>query len=106
MDNSTLRGRGRSLEQWQALFAEQAASGLSQQAFCQAHGLSTSAFYQAKSRMKTNGAVPMALRPEPAFVAVSVDPSPVMSDRPQDWEVELTLGAGVVLRLRHAVDSG
>lgn len=103
MEKLALRGRGRSLEQWKALFAEQAASGVSQQAFCRARGLSTSAFYQAKSRMKTSGAMPVAAAVS-EFIAVSVDSAPPMSESPPAWDVELTLGAGVVLRLRRAVD--
>ncbi len=104
MSKLAVRGRGRSLGQWQALFAEQADSGLSQQAFCESRGLSTSAFYQAKSRMKSNGALPVGAGVS-EFIAVSFDSAPPSESTPV-WDVELTLGAGVVLRLRRAAVGG
>ena len=79
--------------------AEQAASGLDQQAFCRSRGLSTSAFYNAKSRLR---AAPVSRRGPSAseFVAVALEPQDRGHDTTTAWEVELSLGAGVVLRVR------
>ena len=104
------RRRSRSLAQWQALFAEQADSGLSQYGFCQSRGVSTSAFYNAKARLKNTDAVRRknirahAMAPVSEFIAVSVEPTVSSQEREPAWEVELTLGAGVVLRIRRCTD--
>jgi hypothetical protein len=97
------RRRSRSLAQWQALFAEQADSGLSQYGFCQSRGVSTSAFYNAKARLK-NTEAGHAMAPVSEFIAVSVEPTVSSQEREPAWEVELTLGAGVVLRIRRGTD--
>ena len=94
------RRRRRTQGQWATLLAEQGESGLTQRAFCRSRGLSVSAFYNAKSRAKAPAPV-VEERSEGEFIAVSVDPHagfPV-SER---WDVELTLGRGVVLRVRSA----
>ena len=82
----------RSVEEWTALLAEQAESGLSQRAFCELRGLSVSSFCNAKSRAK-------ALTVEGEFIAVTCVPESVEAPV-ASWDVELTLGAGVVLRMR------
>ena len=94
------RRRRRTQEQWTALLAEQGDSGLSQRAFCRSRGLSVTAFYNAKSRAKA----PVLLaeeRREGEFIAVSLEPEPAVVPR-EGWDVELTLGSGVVLRVRSA----
>ena len=84
--------RRRSVKQWAALLAEQVKSGLSQRAFCELRGVSLSSFYHARSRAK-------GLTVEGEFVEVCCAPesneSPVSS-----WDIELTLGGGVALRMR------
>ena len=92
--------RRRTAEQWAAPLAEHGESGLSQRAFCRSRGLSVGAFYNAKSRAKAP-ALLVEERPEGEFIAVSLDPHagfPVQAR----WDVELTLGPGVVLRVRSA----
>jgi hypothetical protein len=91
------------LAQWQLLIAEQGASGLTQQAFCRARGLSTSAFYNAKARLKRTDAG-QAMTPMPEFVPVTVEPGYSHHKLEPSWEVELTLGPGVVLRVRRGAD--
>ena len=89
----------RTREQWLAIIAEQVDSGLSQKRFCEAHSITPSAFYNAKSRY--NGATGVAEAAQ--FISVCVDPPPVEPARPT-WEVELSLGDGVTLRLRRVGD--
>lgn len=82
--------RGRSPQEWEALFVEQLDSGLTQVAFCRSRGLSVGAFYNAKGRAKAaqNG-VEQCCKGE--FVAVALAPEP--SGSPEaSWDVELILG--------------
>ena len=105
MEHQSGRRRSRSVAQWQTLFVEQAASGLTQQAFCRSRGLSSSAFYNAKARLKKIDAGHV-MTSMPEFIAVSVEPTPRAQERERAWDVELTLGAGVVLRVRRSADGG
>ena len=82
------RGAG----QWTHLVAEQAESGLSQKAFCSERGLGYSSFCNWKRRLAQSGASPAG---DSGFVEVTLQPG-----RTVLWDVELTLGAGVVLRVR------
>lgn len=92
--------RGRTLQEWEALFAEQVDSGLTQLAFWRSRGLSVGAFYNARGRAKAAMSEVDQCR-EGEFVAVSLAPPP--SENPEaSWNVGLTLGAGVVLRARTA----
>ncbi len=82
----------RDAEQWGRLLAEQEESGLSQRMFCDRRGLSCSSFYNWKRRFGVSDSKPELAA---GFVEVALEPS-----RTQQWDVELTLGAGVVLRVR------
>ena len=90
------RGARRSREQWAALLAEQAQSGLSREAFCSSRGLVLSTFANAKRRLRE--AADTAGSGED-FVALSVE-SPTPQSVAPAWDVELSLGADVVLRIR------
>ena len=84
----------RSRSEWEELVVEQAASGLSQRAFCEARDLSVSAFGYHRRRLRKsvegNGT---AERDD--FVAI-----PLTGGADPRIEVELQLSAGVVLRIR------
>jgi hypothetical protein len=82
-----------SASRWGELLAEQAQSGLSQRRFCERHDLSYSSFGHWKRRLGAD--VGMAER-EQEFVELTVQRPP----EDTAWEVELTLDAGVVLRVR------
>ena len=84
--------RRRSVEEWTTLLGEQVESGLSQRAFCELHGVSLSSFYQAKSRAK-------GLTVEGEFIEVGCSPDSNES-AVSSWDIELTLGEGVALRMR------
>ena len=83
----------RSRAQWSALLERYRDSTLTQTAFCEAHGLAISSFTRALHRER-NAAVH-----SDAFVPVLVDNAGEPSEAPQ-WDLELTLGAGIVLRMR------
>jgi hypothetical protein len=78
----------RSREQWRQLIDEQQASELSQAAFCQARGIALSSFGYWKRRL----ARPTA----PDWLELPVD----LSGSANGWEIKLSLGDGVVLRLK------
>lgn len=77
----TVRGES----QWRELLSSFEQSGLSVRAFCEQHDLTQSTFHLWRKR----------LRDVPSFVALV---PPVVE--PGYWDVELSLGAGVTLRLR------
>lgn len=78
----------RSADQWRALFEEQARSGLSQQAFCEAHDVSLSSFYSAKQRLTS-------VREATNCDFVPVD---LGFGRDSGWQVEVALGESITLR--------
>ena len=82
----------RSALQWEQLLSEQAGSGISQKAFCDRRGLSHSSFYNWKRRF---GETVNAKQSEAGFIELAVEAKESMQ-----WEVELTLSPGVVLRVR------
>lgn len=88
----------RSREEWAGLFAEQAESGQSRAEFCASRGVLLSTFSNARRRI---GAADSsgAARGDDDFVALDVD----VDSRPPataPWNIELCLGANIVLRLR------
>lgn len=89
------RRRRRTAGQWSELIEAHARSDLSQRAFCEAQGVSLSAFVRALSKQRAaegNGEEPHA----PAqFVPVTLDAPPG-----GHWELELQLGSSVVVRVR------
>ncbi len=96
----------RSEAQWRSLMTEFETSGISQHAFCARHGLAKSTFELWRRKLReARTADAIDIRPEALFVELS---APV-TDRAEAppaapaWEVELDLGAGVVLRLRRGV---
>lgn len=76
--------------QWQRLVEEQAASGLTQQAFCARRRVAYATFCTWKRRLRDE-----ADGQPPGFVEVELDDAPIPG-----WDVELALGEGVVLRVR------
>jgi transposase-like protein len=93
--------RHRTAREWEAVFAAQARSGLSLKAYCQRHGITLSAFYNARSRLqsKAGSLVPPPDAPT-EFIGISVDA--MLAAVPPQWDVELALGEGVVLRIRRS----
>ena len=91
MSNMTKRYARRSPEEWQSLVEEQAASGLTQVAFCKAHGVSVASFCNWKQRLAQEASA----APSPWVEIGTLSDS----DSPR-WDIELQLGDGICLRLR------
>ena len=84
----------RSTDEWRELLGQFECSGQTQEQFCAAHDLALSTF--SRWREKLRGAAmdePVASR-EAMFVELASE------QLEQRWDMELDLGAGVVLRLR------
>ena len=95
----------RTAAQWQKLIERFERSGQTRGKFCAAHGLALSTFDLWRRKLH---AMPVAVaeeRPEALFVELThpaqrqTAPTSSVTD---GWEVELELGAGMVLRLRRA----
>ena len=88
----------RSRSQWKALLAEFNNSGLTRTAFCKKHRIATSSLYRwrqifadhARGADFIDVTQPLSSTPTP----------PPAHARDNNWQVELELGAGIVLRLR------
>ncbi len=98
---STSRRRARVMrtqEQWKALLEEFNTSGLTRAAFCKKHRIATSSLYRWQKLFDDHaGDTDFIDVTEPLANAPKSHPVPV---RDNDWQVELELGAGIVLRLR------
>ena len=99
----TRRRARRTAAQWRDLFERFEQSGQTRGKFCAAHGLALSTFDLWRRKL---GATPTPVdeeHPEALFVELTSSARTQMSPTssgPRAWEVELELGAGVVLRLR------
>ncbi len=88
------RAKRRTPALWRALFAEQARSGLSVKAFCAQRGIGYSTFARWKSALSgAEQTAPQTL----SFIELSPPQSPSNGG----WDVELTLGPDIILRLAH-----
>ena len=88
----------RSRAQWQSLVEKFNTSGLTKTAFCKRHGIATSCFYRwQKVLAEENTQDAFVDITEPVATARSIDTAPEYRN---DWQVELELGAGVILRVR------
>lgn len=89
----------RTAEEWAVLLAEQVASGLSQAAFCTSRGLTPASFANAKRRLQAEDGVADGSHRRDDFVALDIDAQPAPPSA-SSWDIELSLGAQVVLRIR------
>lgn len=89
----------RSRNQWKALLQEFNSSGLSKVAYCKQHGIAISSLNrwhrilvaQSEGTDFIDVTAPLTIAP--------ATPTPT-SENDKAWQVELSLGAGIVLRLR------
>jgi putative transposase len=91
----------RSRAQWQGLIERAAHSPLSIGAFCGAEGISTASFYSWRKRLGAvppGAAVAETTAEDGAFLELGVLGGEAAGPAP--WDIELDLGAGLVLRLR------
>ena len=94
--NETRNGerRRRSTAQWRQLIGAQAASGLSQREFCARESIPLGSFCNAKRRLQVNGGARVEAQSD--FMSLT----PLHAPASSGWEVELSLGEGVVMRVR------
>jgi hypothetical protein len=89
----------RSQNQWKALLEEFTTSGLSKSTFCKQHRIATSSLYRwQRIFAERAGEVTDFIDVTQPLSGTPLPPS--ASARDNDWQVELELGPGVVLRLR------
>jgi len=93
----TRRRRARhSRDQWRELLQRFEHSGQSGEDFCREHGLTLSRFAHWRRRLAETAAGGRAVTGSPLFVELE----PQAGASGGRWDVELELGAGVILRLR------
>lgn len=94
---SNTRAPRRSAERWQALVAQWQQSGQSAKDFCRDHDLGYASFCQWRKRLAgaEAGSGAGERSEEPAFV----DLASLASSRGGGWDIVLSLGDGVELRL-------
>jgi hypothetical protein len=85
------RSPRRNREEWAQLLRAYEESDLDQRQFCQHHGLGYSTFGKWKKRLS-------ASTPFPEGDLIELTSTVTKPSSP--WEVELTLGSGMVLRIR------
>ena len=89
----------RTAEQWQALMKAYEDSGLSQQLFCQQHGVALSTFYAWRHKLKQQSGLDDNQSTEQSpFIALA--PPEVEAQPSNDWDVELAFANGMTIRLR------
>lgn len=95
MSDDTMGQRRRARRDWPALVAAQRDSGQSVSTFCRAHGLSEGYFYKQRNELDIERPVSTVSSAAPGVDDFISLPMPT-----NGFEVELSLGEGVVLRIR------
>lgn len=95
------KGSQKSLEEWQIFIDQSEESDLTIKTFCHQQGISLSSYYKWRKILQSSS-------PPSSFINLS-DVSSSTSQPPiqkqavdTHWQVELELGAGIVLRMRTA----
>ena len=89
----------RSAEQWQAIMLAYDNSGLTQEDFCIRESLALSTFYKWRNQLA--GRQPKSKdRKDPMFIALG---SVQEAEKAKHWDIELSLGDGIVLRLSQTI---
>ena len=88
----------RSRTQWKSLVEKFNGSGLTKSAFCKHHGVTTSCFYRWQKILAEESAPDNFIDiTEPVARTPATQP---VTEAHSHWQVELELGAGVILRVR------
>ena len=95
---SKFQNKRLSTEQWRDIMLSYEQSGLTQDAFCARESLAPSTFYSWRQRL---GDAKQVKRPVPAPLFVELRP-PHPQPISTDWDIELSLGENIVLRLRQS----
>ena len=88
------RRRRRGAPQWRALVQRGESSGLSVAAFCRAQAISPASYFRWRERLAQDPLVAGTPDAAPKFIDIGT-----LSQR-RVWDLEIDLGAGIVLRLR------
>ena len=88
------RRRRCSVAQWRALVERGQSSGLSVAAFCRSQGINPASYYRWRERLARDPETPAMHGAAPGFIDLGT------LGASRAWDVEIDLGAGVVLRLR------
>jgi hypothetical protein len=83
----------RSEAAWRELFTQFERSGQTRERFCAEQGLALRSFSQWRQKLRQASHSPAAVAEDALFVELAAEAEPC-------WDVELELGAGVVLRIR------
>ena len=86
----------RSESEWREIFNRFDESTLTPEAFCAEHGIVVSSFIRWRKKLRPGLGASSVVAHDPVFVELTPE------GEASPWEVELALGAGVVLRLRRA----
>lgn len=86
----------RSREQWLQIIDDFQTSQLSIAAFCRQQQVSEGSFHRWRKLLRDSG----ALETEPLFVDITPPTEQPASALTPAWDIELTLGDGMVLRVR------
>ncbi len=89
----------RTQTQWRELLDRFNRGGQTQEQFCTEHNLGLSTFGRWRKRLRQQRVKPPKHTTDALFVELEQDTS---TPSVQSWDVELQLGTGMVLRLRHA----
>ena len=92
----------RSEVQWRELMVDLEQSGLSHAAFCRSRGVAPSSLGNWLRKLRGEARSDRASRNAPAAGFIELRPSAAADVAPLAWDVELTLGDGIALRLRCA----
>ena len=99
----------RSKDQWRTLLTEFKASGLTQAVFCKKHRIAASSLYKWRKHFNQPPSSPEFIElseplssGSPAQTHLPPQPS-CQTAESHDWQVELELGSGMILRLRGAL---
>ena len=84
--------------QWQALLDEFNTSGLTRSAFCKQHRIATSSLYRWQKALTGPSAADKFVDITESVAKAA--PTLPVPDNNSHWQVELELGAGVILRVR------
>ena len=87
----------RTLEQWSQIIAKFNASNMSVSSFCRIHQISTASFYQWRKQLDGLATSPDS---QPMFIELTQKEERSVAE-PPEWDIELELGQGVILRMRH-----
>jgi transposase-like protein len=89
----------RGQEEWHDIIARFEQSGQTRDRFCTEHNLGLSTFSRWRHQLRRAGASTSPSNSEASFIELE---PPAPANLSQTWDVELELGAGMVLRLRRS----